>query len=258
MECALAAFANAHIDSINKFRTYESEWDDRKTKLKLPDTTYTEFKIFFTSKLKLLYKDQRGTSHNHQANHADILLQRVAALEHNVADMSMTQEERLEDLESHAYHSRTQAAPPDSLCLPRDDATAATAADSTLASTTTLRAMLADQAVQHQNAQRVFEARIEQLVSNNNNTGRSGNGKQNNDNGGKRGYKQYKFYCMRHGVNITHAGNDCKDKQPNHNDNATFANQMGGSTRNVHLHMMWRQLDKPNQVCQTCPPGQAA
>ena len=169
----------------------------------------------------------------------------------------MTQEDRLDDLESQAYLSR--AAPPGSLCLPRDDATTATAADSTLASNATLKAMLAEQAMQHQNSQRAFEARIEQLVSNsNNNTGSSSNGKQQTAPGGKRGYKQYKFYCMRHGVNITHPNKDCNDKHPKYDDNATFANQMGGSTKNAKLHMMWRQLDKPYQLCQTCPPGQAA
>ena len=248
-----------HTNNIDSFRKYEAESNAKKAQLVFTNTTYAQFKSFFTNKLKFLYTDQRRTAH--QANHADILLNRVAALEHNMADMSMVQDERSEDLESaQAYHSQARAAPPDTFCLPRDDAITDTAADSTLASTATLQAMLADQAAQHQSAQRAFEARIEQLVSNRSNNGKQNgdNSSQNNDTGGKRGYKQYKFYCMRHGVNISHAGKDCKDKQPNHNDNATFANQMGGSTRNVHLHMMWRQLDKPNQLCQTCPPGQAA
>ena len=238
MECALAAFARAHINSIDSFRTHESEWNEKKSMLTFTNTTYTEFKTFFTSKLKYFYTDQRGT---HQANHADILLGRVAALKHNMADMPMVQNERLEDLES-AQAYRTRVAPPDSFCLPRDDATAATAADSPLASNSTLRAMLTEQATQHQIAQGAFEARIEQLVANTIGTG-GGNSKNNinqqrKQNDKPRKFRQFKFYCGSHGCNSSHSGKDCRRKRPDHNNEATIANTMGGSTRNVQHHMM--------------------
>ena len=118
MECALAAFAAAHTNTIDSFRTYEAEWNIKKVTLVFTGTTYAEFKIFFTNKLKFLYTDQRGA--HHQANHADILINRVAALEHNLADMSMVQDKRIEDLES-AYHGSARAPPDTAFCLPRDN-----------------------------------------------------------------------------------------------------------------------------------------
>lgn len=104
IKCALEAFAQARTNTIDDFRKYESEWNRKIALLPTGTLAYDKFKIFFTNKLKFLYTDNRGTKH--QANHADVLLNRVAALEHNMADMSMLQEERFEDLES-AYHSRT-------------------------------------------------------------------------------------------------------------------------------------------------------
>ena len=251
MECALAAFATAHISSIVSFRTYESEWNVKKSQLTFTNTTYAEFKVFFTSKLKNLYTDRHKTSH--QANHADVLMQRVAALEHNIADLSSTQEERLDELESHAYLS-SRVAPPGSFCLPRDDATATTSTDSTLASTATLKAMLAEQATQHQMAQRALEARIEQLVANTS-KGNNNSNQQHKQPDKPRKFRQFKFYCSSHGCNSSHDGKDCRRRRADHKDAATISNTMGGNTRNVQHHMMWQDPDNWQSFCQVCPPG---
>ena len=72
MECALEAFAQAHTNTIDDFRKYESEWNEKVARLTTGTLAYSEFKIFFTNKLKFLYTDKRGTKH--QANHADVLL----------------------------------------------------------------------------------------------------------------------------------------------------------------------------------------
>ena len=79
MECALEAFAQAHANSIDDFRKYESEWNDKLSEMTV-DTIYSEFKAFFINKLKYLYTDKRGTKH--QANHAEVMLNQIAALEH--------------------------------------------------------------------------------------------------------------------------------------------------------------------------------
>jgi regulator of PEP synthase PpsR (kinase-PPPase family) len=139
MECALEAFAQAHANSIDNFRKYESEWNDKLIRLTAGSLIYTEFKTLLTNKLKFLYTDKRGTKH--QANHAEVMLNRIAALEHNMADMSMMQDDRMEDLEA-AYHSRSQA--PASFCVPRDDGTMVTE-NSTIGSATNYRALLAEQ-----------------------------------------------------------------------------------------------------------------
>ena len=43
MECALEAFAQTHANTIDNFRKYESEWNDKLTKLKAGSSTYAEF-----------------------------------------------------------------------------------------------------------------------------------------------------------------------------------------------------------------------
>jgi hypothetical protein len=257
MECALEAFAQAHTNSIDDFRKYESEWNKKLSQLKkknpliTKDMTYAQFKTFFTNKLKYLYTDKRGTKH--QANHTEVV-NRIAALEHGFADMSMMQDDkddRLEDLET-AYHSRSHVPP--SYCVPRDDGTMATEG-STIGSAATYKAMMADhQRASEQRAaeqQRAFEARIERMISNSSNT----TGK--NTSGGKqwsgsKGTKQYKFYCSLHGVNISHHSGNCKDKRPGHNTEATFKNKMGGSNKRSDLYMQWRNLDT-GELCKTCP-----
>ena len=247
MECALAAFAIAHTSSIVTFRTYESEWNTLKSQLTSKDNTYERFKTFFNTKLKNLFTDRLKTAH--QANHADVLMQRVAALEHNIADFS-TQEERLDELESHAYLS-SRVAPPGSFCLPREDATAATSTDSTLASNAasnaTFKAMLAEQATQHRTEQRALEARIEHLVAN--------TSKGNKQPDKPRKFRQFKFYCSSHGCNSSHDSKDCRRRRADHKDAATISNTMGGNTRNVKHHMMWQDPDNWQSFCQVCPPG---
>ena len=41
-----------------------------------------------------------------------------------------------------------------------------------------------------------------------------------------------RFYCWRHGA-CNHKSRDCRDKAEGHQDDATFANRMGGSTKNI-------------------------
>jgi hypothetical protein len=254
MECALEAFAQAHANSIDAFRKYETEWNDTLTELKkktpliTKDMTYAPFKTFFINKLKYLYTDKRGTT-KHQANHAEVV-NRISALEHGLADMSMLQDdkdERLEDLET-AYHSGAQMPP--NYCVPRDDRTMATE-NSTLGSATTYKAMMAEQRRATEQAaerQQAFEARIERMISNGANTN------SKNTKSGTKGTKQYKFYCSSHGVNISHHSGNCKDKKAGHNSEATFKNKMGGSEKRSDLYMQWRNLDT-GELCKYCPTG---
>ena len=41
-----------------------------------------------------------------------------------------------------------------------------------------------------------------------------------------------RFYCWKHGA-CNHKSKDCRDKTPEHQDDATFENRMGGSTKNI-------------------------
>ena len=156
MECALEAFAEAHKDTIDTFRKYEAEWNDKKVTYGYTGTVYKEFKIYFIRQLKNLYTDKRGT--HHQANHTAVL-ERVAALEVNMADNADVLDDLVEETAS-AFLGRSRTP-----YVVGDDATSA---DTTLASTTTMRALLTEQATQHAATQRAFEARIEQLVSGSN------------------------------------------------------------------------------------------
>ena len=47
--------------------------------------------------------------------------------------------------------------------------------------------------------------------------------------------KKRVYYCHTHGA-CFHPGSKCRNKGPNHQDNATFSNRMGGSTKNVRLN----------------------
>jgi len=235
MECALEAFAEAHNDTIDTFRKYESEWNDKKVTYAFTGTIYKEFKIYFIRQLKNLYTDKRGT--HHQAHYTDTVLRRMAALEANVADNT----EVLDDLvdETATEYNGTRA-PPTAVTLPRRDDD-----DTTLASTTTMRAMMAEQATQQAAAQRAFEARIEQLVAG---TGNNNSTRRPNV------CRQYKFYCSSHGVNLSHSSKKCRDKLPNHNTLATYENKLGGSVKHVDWWLQFR--DKDHKLCATCPPGQ--
>ena len=44
--------------------------------------------------------------------------------------------------------------------------------------------------------------------------------------------KRRMYYCHTHGA-CYHPSPKCRNKAPGHQDNATFANRMGGSTKNV-------------------------
>ncbi len=73
--------------------------------------------------------------------------------------------------------------------------------------------------------------------------GRGGGGYQGRGRGAGRGGairypRRYNVYCWSHG-GCGHHGRSCRDKQPGHQDDATFENKMGGSTAN-------------------CPPGNVA
>eukprot|EP00536_Pseudo-nitzschia_multiseries_P006868 jgi/Psemu1/16321/gm1.16321_g len=48
-------------------------------------------------------------------------------------------------------------------------------------------------------------------------------------------WKQYKYYCHSCGVNLTHNGRSCYNRRNkvNHQEGATYDNQMGGTTRNT-------------------------
>eukprot|EP00536_Pseudo-nitzschia_multiseries_P016724 jgi/Psemu1/47478/gm1.47478_g len=58
-------------------------------------------------------------------------------------------------------------------------------------------------------------------------------------------WKQYKYYCHSCGVNLTHDGRSCykRRNKANHQEGATFDNQMGGATRNTDR---WLQWNSPN------------
>ena len=113
-------------------------------------TVYKEFKIYFIQQLKNLYTNKRGT--HHQAHHADTVLEQVAALEANIADNAEVLDDLVEETAS-AFLGRSSRTP----YVVGDDATST---DTTLASITTMRALLTEQATQHAATQRAFEARI--------------------------------------------------------------------------------------------------
>ena len=242
MECALEAFAEAHKDTIDTFQKYEAEWNDKKVTYGYTGTVYKEFKIYFIRQLKNLYTDKRGT--HHQANSAMAL--RVAALEATMADNTDVLDDLVEETAS-AFLGRSIAG----------DNAAST--DTTLASTTTMRALLSEQATQHAANQRAFEARIEQLVtSNGGSNGASNRGSRKKSEKTTRNTstavaRQYIKYCGSHGVNLSHTSGDCKDHKPGHEDLATYANKMGGSMRGNDWWMKWRTPD--GQLCTECPPG---
>ena len=135
----------------------------------------------------------------------------------------------------------------------------ATSPATTLASTTTMRALLTEQATQHAATQRAFEARIKQLVSSNggsnggNNRGSRKKSEKTTQNTSTTVARQYIKYCGSHGVNLSHNSGDCRDHKPGHNDLATYANKMGGSTRGNDWWMKWR-TSKDHQLCVECPP----
>ena len=257
MECALEAFAEAHNDTVDTFRKYEAEWNDKKVTYAFTGRVYKEFKIYFIRQLKNLYTDKRGT--HHQANHTAAVLQRMAALEANVADNTEVLDDLVDDAAT-AYHGAAVKAPPTAFTMPRRDDD-----DTTLASTTTLRAMMAEQATQHATAQRAFEARIEQLVAagnaGGNNSGKStstGKSRRNRDRDRDKptvaACRQYKFYCSSHGVNLSHNSTTCATKATGHNDLATYENKLGGNLRGTDWWMKFR--DKDHQLTTICPPGQ--
>eukprot|EP00536_Pseudo-nitzschia_multiseries_P016831 jgi/Psemu1/47993/gm1.47993_g len=54
-------------------------------------------------------------------------------------------------------------------------------------------------------------------------------------------WKQYKYYCHSCGVNLTHDGQSCykRRNKADHQEGATFDNQMGGATRNTDRWLKW-------------------
>ena len=173
----MEAFSDAHSEHTDFFRKIESEWDGKKQTCTYTNTVYKEFKKFYTTKLKNLYTDTSLNGSRHSDNLAENVLHRVAALEANVADNADVLDELVVEQENAtAFLSRTRQ-PPETFTMRRDDATAT---DTTLASTSTLRSALAEQAAQHAASQRAFEARIEALESGTQQT------RQSERSGGKR------------------------------------------------------------------------
>eukprot|EP00536_Pseudo-nitzschia_multiseries_P001323 jgi/Psemu1/3059/gm1.3059_g len=54
-------------------------------------------------------------------------------------------------------------------------------------------------------------------------------------------WKQYKYYCHSCGVNLTHGGRSCykQRNRADHQEGATFDNQMGEATRNTDRWLKW-------------------
>eukprot|EP00536_Pseudo-nitzschia_multiseries_P014584 jgi/Psemu1/39277/gm1.39277_g len=67
-----------------------------------------------------------------------------------------------------------------------------------------------------------------------------------------REWKQYKYYCHSCGVNLTHDGRSCykRRNKADHQEGATFDNQMGGATRNTD----WCILRDPSSDILPQPP----
>ena len=63
----------------------------------------------------------------------------------------------------------------------------------------------------------------------NRNSNRNNNSNSNNNNGSSGFVRDVSHYCYAHGA-CSHDSKDCFKQGNNHNDNATFANKMGGST----------------------------
>eukprot|EP00536_Pseudo-nitzschia_multiseries_P016827 jgi/Psemu1/47967/gm1.47967_g len=65
-------------------------------------------------------------------------------------------------------------------------------------------------------------------------------------------WKQYKYYCHSCVVNLTHDGRSCyrRRNKADHQEGATYDNQMGGATRNTERWLKWNGPD-PNRNSQT-------
>ena len=79
---------------------------------------------------------------------------------------------------------------------------------------------------QMQMMQQLLNQMATQQISNN-----STNSTRGNTNTCRRNPNQ-RFYCWRHGA-CNHPSRECRNKSEGHQDEATFENRMGGSTRNI-------------------------
>eukprot|EP00536_Pseudo-nitzschia_multiseries_P011447 jgi/Psemu1/28910/gm1.28910_g len=69
-------------------------------------------------------------------------------------------------------------------------------------------------------------------------------------------WKQYKYYCHSCGVNLTHDGRSCYKRcnKADHQEGATFDNQMGGATRNADRWLSECILRDPLSEILPWPP----
>ena len=52
-------------------------------------------------------------------------------------------------------------------------------------------------------------------------------------------WRQWKFFCHTHGVNLNHASGDCPRPNDGHNKEATKCSPCGGNEKRNHLWMKW-------------------
>ena len=81
-----------------------------------------------------------------------------------------------------------------------------------------------------QNMETRFNNRIDKLSALN--PHKSNDGGKKNSTVNPRTGQPWKRYCWTHGL-VSYFGRDCKSKADGHQDNASFKNRMGGSTKGV-------------------------
>jgi hypothetical protein len=210
---ALAAFRESG-HSRESLRNIEERWKMVRPDYPEPETRYDAFKRFYTKELKVLYTDLGKQG---KALHTNEMLERVQTMEYDMRTLAAD----YNDLES-AFHTAVEdksiyrhepAAPVQTLTLPSTTGTVGTTLSDPLYKALMTR----------------LDA-IERATSQTNNRNPVTEG------------RQYKYYCYSHGINLSHASKDCRNKRNGHDDHpgATRCNPCGGSTKNIGRWMKWR------------------
>ena len=223
---AQSTFTRAHKKSAGEIRTIDKAY---RHKIRHADATdiayvYNTFKLHYVEELKELSMNSQFDGNDGTANLATTnqgleiaeLKQQLALLANHTQDLATAMEDGDRSLRSSI---------PPSIETKRDPAV---------------------QAILDQN--KALSAQVATLTNTISNGGLS----TTNNNGfttvkqkSKRTYdnsvcKQFNQYCSSCGVNLSHPSGSCGTKRANHNNDATFENQMGGNASKNHKWMKFR------------------
>ena len=212
---ALAAFRDSK-HSRESLRNIEERWKLIEPSYPEPELRYAEFKRYYTKELKVLYTD---LSKNGRAFHAEDIMDRFQAMESDMRTLAADQTD-LETAfhtaqEDKTYYSeRGLSAPMTSFDVPNAASTTGTSLSDPL-----------------------FKALMTRLDAIEAQTANQNDGSRNRP----RKERQFKYYCYTHGVNLTHASKDCRNKRADHDKHpgATRCDPCGGSTKNLEKWMKW-------------------